>query len=158
MNAKMPELKRAFEAAGFGNVRTLLSSGNVVFDARERSAAAVEKKAEAAMTKELGRSFYTIVRAQDALRELLAGNPFKGISLPSGAKRVITFVREPHGQEISFPIKRGDARIVGSNGREIFAYYVPGPEGPVFMALIEKTFGSRVTTRTWETVTKCANG
>ena len=32
MNAKMPELKRCFEDAGFGNVKTLLSSGNVVFD------------------------------------------------------------------------------------------------------------------------------
>ena len=32
MNAKMPELKRCFEDAGFGNVRTLLSSGNVAFD------------------------------------------------------------------------------------------------------------------------------
>ena len=37
MNAKMPELKRAFEAAGFGDVKTLLSSGNVVFDAPKAS-------------------------------------------------------------------------------------------------------------------------
>ncbi|MDE2325144.1 MAG: DUF1697 domain-containing protein, partial [Betaproteobacteria bacterium] len=29
MNARMPELKACFEAAGFGAVRTLLSSGNV---------------------------------------------------------------------------------------------------------------------------------
>lgn len=31
MNAKMPELKKAFEAAGFLEVKTVLSSGNVVF-------------------------------------------------------------------------------------------------------------------------------
>jgi uncharacterized protein (DUF1697 family) len=29
MNAKMPELKKCFEDAGFSEVRTLLSSGNV---------------------------------------------------------------------------------------------------------------------------------
>ena len=34
MNAKMPELKKAFEAAGFADVKTVLSSGNVVFSAR----------------------------------------------------------------------------------------------------------------------------
>jgi len=33
MNCKMPELKRCFEAAGFADVRTLLSSGNVAFSA-----------------------------------------------------------------------------------------------------------------------------
>ena len=50
----------------------------------------------------------------------------------------------------------GGARILGINGREIFTAYVPSPRGPVFMALIEKTFGKDVTTRTWDTVKKCA--
>jgi hypothetical protein len=40
--------------------------------------------------------------------------------------------------------------------REIFTAYVPGPRGPMFMTLIEKTFGKNVTTRTWDTVKKCA--
>src|SRR5690349_4890963 len=31
MNAKMPDLKRAFERAGFTDVKTILGSGNVVF-------------------------------------------------------------------------------------------------------------------------------
>ena len=34
MNARMADLRRSFEAAGFANVVTVLSSGNVVFDAR----------------------------------------------------------------------------------------------------------------------------
>lgn len=33
MNAKMPELKRALESAGFRNVTTVLASGNAAFDA-----------------------------------------------------------------------------------------------------------------------------
>jgi uncharacterized protein (DUF1697 family) len=39
MNASMPALKACFEAAGFTDVRTLLSSGNVAFDARSASPA-----------------------------------------------------------------------------------------------------------------------
>ena len=31
----MADLRAAFEAEGFGNVRTLLQSGNVVFDSHE---------------------------------------------------------------------------------------------------------------------------
>jgi uncharacterized protein (DUF1697 family) len=37
MNAKMPELKRCFESAGFTDVATVLGSGNVVFDSRAAS-------------------------------------------------------------------------------------------------------------------------
>ena len=48
------------------------------------------------------------------------------------------------------------ARILAALGREVFSSYVPGPRGPVFMTLIEKTFGKDVTTRTWDTVKKVA--
>src|SRR6266511_1638870 len=68
MNAKMPELKKAFEVAGFADVRTVLSSGNVVFSAPAASESAIERKAEAAMQKCLGSAFPTIVRSIDALR------------------------------------------------------------------------------------------
>src|SRR5205814_5296576 len=71
MNAKMPELKRCFESAGFADVKTLLSSGNVVFSARAAAEAALERKAEAAMAKRIGRAFYTIVRPTTVLRRML---------------------------------------------------------------------------------------
>lgn len=48
------------------------------------------------------------------------------------------------------------ARMLAMRGREIFTAYVSGSRGPVFVALIEKTFGKNVTTRTWETVRKCS--
>lgn len=98
MNAKMAELKRCFEGVGLTDVKTVLSSGNVVFDARAKSETALTREVEAAMAKQLGRTFYMIVRPASVLR----------------------------------------------------------PRGPVFMTLIEKTFGANVTTRTWDTVKKCA--
>ena len=61
-NAKMSELRRAFELAGFGEVQTVLASGNVVFSARPAPEAALQRRAEAAMKKHLDRSFLTIVR------------------------------------------------------------------------------------------------
>ena len=67
MNLKMPELKRCFESAEFTEVKTLLSSGNVVFKAKG-IASAVERRAEEAMSKDLGRKFYTIVRSVSDLR------------------------------------------------------------------------------------------
>ena len=156
MNAKMPELKRAFEEAGFGEVRTVLGSGNVVFSAREASDSALERKAEAAMQKHLGRTFLTIIRSVDELQELLASDPFAKYRLPPAAKRIVTFLRQaPARVPAALPAQDG-ARILHLRGREAFTTYVSTPKGPVFMSLIEKTFGQDVTTRTWHTVKKVA--
>ena len=156
MNAKMPQLKKCFEAAGFTNVKTVLASGNVVFDSRATSDAAVERKAEAAMQEHLGRTFYTIVRRVDALNELLEADLYAKFELPAGAKRVVTFLREPPTAKLKLPLEFDGARILAVQGREIFTAYVPQANNPVFMTLIEKTFGKDITTRTWDTVRKCA--
>ena len=88
-NAKMPALKAAFESAGFEDVKTILGSGNVVFSARSATDASLQRKAEAAMERELGRSFLAIVRPIDVLRELLADDPFARFDVAPGAKRVV---------------------------------------------------------------------
>src|SRR5258706_10083266 len=156
MNAKMPQLKACFEAAGFTNVKTLLSSGNVVFDSRSTSESAVERKAEAAMQEHLGRTFYTIVRRVDTLQKLLDADPFAKFDLPAKAKRIVTFMREPSAARLKFPVEFEEARILAMKDGEIFTAYVPHAGNPAFMVLIEKTFGKDITTRTWDTVRKCA--
>lgn len=155
-NAKMPELKKAFEAAGFSDVKTVLSSGNVVFSARSVPEASIQRRAEAAMEERLGHRFLTIVRPVDALREMLADDPYKAFRLAAGSKRIVTFLREKPKAKLELPIEMDGARILLMKGSEIFSAYEPSPKGPVFMTLIEKTFGKDVTTRTWETVTKVA--
>jgi len=156
MNATMTELRRTFEAAGFTGVKTVLSSGNVVFDARAASPASLEKRAEAAMAREMGRRFLTLVRPIDELRALIASDPFRAFRLDAGSKRVVTFLRRPADPGLELPVELDGARILSVRGVEVFSAYVPNPRGPVFMALIEKTFGDAVTTRTWDTVGKVA--
>lgn len=155
-NAKMPDLKQAFEAAGFSDVRTILASGNVVFSARAASAGALERRAEAAMERRLGRSFLTIVRSIDALQELLASDPYRRFRLGPKAKRIVTFLRQAPARKIALPREQDGARILAMRESEIFSAYLPTPKGPVFMTLIEKTFGKDQTTRTWDTVAKIA--
>ncbi len=156
MNMKMPALKRCFESAGFSAVRTLLSSGNVVFDARAAATAALQAKAEAAIEQRLGARFLTIVRPVDELKEMIERDPYRRFRLAPGAKRVVTFLREPAGAKPKLPISLHEASILAFDGAHAFSAYLPGPHGPVFMSLIEKVFGRDVTTRTWGTVGKVA--
>ena len=144
MNAKMPDLVRSFEAAGFSDVKTLLSSGNVVFSAPRSSETTLAKRAEAAMQAELGHSFSVIVRSVDDLRAMLESHPFSSFSLARDAKRVVTFLKRPPKSKLATPIEFDAARILCVKGSHVFTAYVPGPRGPVFMTLIEKTFGKDV--------------
>jgi uncharacterized protein (DUF1697 family) len=155
-NAKMPELKRCLEGAGFTEVRTVLSSGNLVFSAREAQETKLEHRIESAMAAQLGRTFHTIVRPAESLKKILAADPYAAFRLPANAKRVVTFLRESHEAALSLPLEKDGASILLMDGREVFTAYVPSPNGPVFMTLIEKTFGTNVTTRTWDTIKKCA--
>jgi uncharacterized protein (DUF1697 family) len=155
-NLRMPELKRVFEASGFTQVTTLLSSGNVVFSASPMEGPALERRIEAALEEHLGRTFPTIIRELGALQALLDADPYQGFSLAPEAKRVVTFLRGPPARAPALPLELDGARILTTRELEVFTAYVPVPRGPVFMTLIEKTFGKEVTTRTWDTVRKVA--
>ena len=156
-NARSADLKHAFEKAGFTNVRTILSSGNVAFNTSLESETIIEQQAEAALQASLERCFYTIVRNSAALKELLAQDPYASFTnFPPQAKRVVSFLRTPCASNVPLPLVHHDAYVLGQIGREVFTVYEPHPKGPIFMQLIEKAFGTNVTTRTWETVRKCS--
>ena len=156
MNLAMADLKRCLEKAGLTGVRTLLSSGNAAFDSPGAPAPAIERRIEAALTRELGRSFHTIVRSTAELQALIAADPYAAFGLPADAKRVVTFARELPKPKRPLPVERDGARILKADRREAFSAYVRSANGPVFMDLIEELFGKDVTTRTWDTVRKCA--
>lgn len=155
-NAKMADLRRAFEAAGFADVRTVISSGNVVFTTAG-SEAAIARQAEAAMERVLGRVFPAFVRSVATLQRLLDADPYAPFGLPADAKRVVTFLRSAPRPPLSLPIVHESMRILAATGREVFSAYTPHPKAPEFMMVIEKTLGKDVTTRTWATVQKCVN-
>ena len=156
MNLKMADLRTCVESAGFSDPKTVRSSGNVAFTADASTEHALALALEAAMTRELGRSFLTVIYHAKHLRELVKSNPYSNFQLPPNVKRIVTFLREPSRSEPSLPVARDGAHILLMKGAEVFCAYVPNPKGPRFMALIEQTFGTSLTTRTWETVEKCA--
>ena len=156
MNCKMDALTRAFTAAGFSDVATVLSSGNVVFTTSSQSTSEIGAMADKAMAEHLGRTFETTYRTIDELQGLLDRDPLAGFDVPEGSKRVVSFLYEPVDPALAetLPVTVDDATIWQAAGTEALVSYLPRPGDPAFMRLIEKTFGKNVTTRTWDTVTK----
>jgi uncharacterized protein (DUF1697 family) len=93
------------------------------------------------------------VRTIDELAAMLASDPWQRLPVAPGAKRVVTFLRTP-ARAVELPPEVDGAHILAVAGAEVFTAYVPSLRGPVFMTLLEKTFGKDITTRTWETVEK----
>ncbi len=153
-NARMPDLVKAFESAGFADVATVLASGNVVFSAARAPEDDLARKAEEAMRRRLGRAFATLVLPVAELDALLATEPYAPFDVAPGAKRIVTFLREAPKAKPRLPVEQDGARILVLDGRTAFSAYLPTPKGPVFMVLLEKTLGRDITTRTWDTLRK----
>lgn len=155
-NAKMADLRQCLEAAGYVDVRTVLASGNVAFSTRSSPVETLEGRLATEIERGLGRAFSLTVRSTDYLTQLLASDPFGGFTIPPEAKRIVTFLRNPDGLVSRLPIEQDGVSILKRVGTEVYTTYLPNPKGPVFMTLLERTFGKDITTRTLETVRKCA--
>lgn len=155
MNVRMADLRKCVEALGFMDVRTVLSSGNVVFTGTSRAVSTLAGILEAGMAEHLPRSFPVMVRRVDKLAAMIVQDPYSGFRVRANEKRVVTFLGAPHAGELSLPIRLEGGRILAIEGTEVFSVCEPGRRGSGLLRVVEKTFGKRVTTRTLDTVRKC---
>ena len=81
------ELVALAEGLGFTRPRTLLATGNLIFEAAAADARAVEAALEPAFAARLGRPVDIIVRAGDRWPALIGGNPFPGAAERSPSVR-----------------------------------------------------------------------
>jgi uncharacterized protein (DUF1697 family) len=152
---KMGELRKVFESLGFWNVKTVLASGNVLFEAPCENTAALSKQITGKLKDLLGREITVIVRSVEELRGLEASKPFKGIDLTTGARPIVTFVTDDlRDRAFSVPLPHEGFRILIISDGAIcsVSYDQYGTGTAQSMSIIEKTFGHNVTTRTWDTI------
>ncbi len=146
---RMADLKSACESAGLANVRTLLQSGNVVFDCKRGDPASIIEKAIAAMDVRV------IARTADELRDVVARNPFGADRDP--ARTIVVFLEKVPSKEALAALaaaNKGPEELHAS-GRELFVYYPDGMGKSKFTnVVIEKKLGMAGTARNWNTVMK----
>jgi uncharacterized protein (DUF1697 family) len=73
----MADLRALMEGLGFAGVRTLLNSGNAVFDAKAGSAASHARKLRAAILGKIGVDCEVIVKTADDLAAAIAEHPLR---------------------------------------------------------------------------------
>jgi len=153
----MADLRDLLTKLGFTEVRSLLQSGNLIFQGQRKTTAQLERLLEAETEKRLGLKTDFFVRTPAEWESLIAQNPFRKEAERDPGHLVVLFLKNvPDAGNV-------DALRAAISGREVIQAkgnhaYVVYPDGQgrsrLTNALIEKKLGTRATARNWNTVLK----
>jgi uncharacterized protein (DUF1697 family) len=148
-----PSLVAGLEALGLKNVKSVISSGNVVFES-DLAAGKLETIIEATWPKKLGFTATTVVRSQAQLRKLLNANLFKD-KHSAGTYQLITFFKRPTKPGFNLPYQPPNKpyKLVGYVDNALFSVTdTTGQKAPNIMTWLEQQYGKDITSRTPLTV------
>ena len=143
---KMDELRALFESLGCTHVRTILQSGNVIFDAKSKPRD---------LESHLGTQ--VVLRTQEEIRKVIAANPFPSEAESDPARLHVVFLSAPLPSDeplrkVALPEEKFVVR-----GKEIYIYFAHGAgRSKLAESLTEKKLGVICTARNWNTVRKLA--
>jgi len=158
-NKKVPmtELKNIMEKIGFSNVRTILATGNVIFDSPKKNTIAIKEIIEKKLHEIFGFEIKTLVYSMLDIIKLFATDPFKGIQVTKETRLYVTFLSHKPKSIFKTSHLSPDKLfgILKVTDIAIFSVLLTKDARSVdTMNFIDKEFGKDVTTRNWNTITK----
>ncbi len=151
----MPALRDALTAAGFGDVRTHLQSGNVVLSSSAK-ADEVVRRAKRLVAAEFDLDIAVVVRTRAQLAKVVELNPLKSVAT-NPTRYQVSFLDAKPGREV---IRRVEEAAVPPEqvvaiGREIYAWHPDSiARSRLWTLLAGQRLGVTATARNWTTVTK----
>lgn len=144
----MADLKAMCGELGFSDPRTLLASGNVVFDTN-LSAVEAKRALEERLAVYAGKPVGVMIRTPDEMAAILSANPF-----PDAApdKLHVIFLDDPPPADALEAMRGRTDEAVALGIRELYVHY-PSGSGRSKLVIPAAKNG---TARNWSTVTKLA--
>jgi uncharacterized protein (DUF1697 family) len=152
----MVDLAKMFVAAGCGEVRTYIQSGNVIFCAERELAEFVAEAIAKQIAKKFKIQVPVVVRSEKELEEIVANNPFIKPGAAGDNLHVMFLADLPERERVAgLDVKRSSPDEFIVRGREIFLKL---PNGAGRSKLTNAYFDSKLktvsTSRNWRTVLK----
>ncbi|QND64515.1 DUF1697 domain-containing protein [Mesorhizobium loti] len=154
----MADLKAMAEQLGLKNPRTLVATGNLVFEARATDIADLEQRLEATFEKTFGRHVDIIVRGAEDWLKLAAGNPFPAESAEAGDQVAVRVMRAPAPMEAVTRLQAyadKDEKVTSVGGDIWVVFSRARPSSRLLAAMNHKRMGTG-TSRNWNTVRRLA--
>ncbi|HAM26548.1 MAG TPA: hypothetical protein DCP11_07525 [Microbacteriaceae bacterium] len=149
----MSDLAAVFADLGFGDVATLLRSGNVVFSSHPGLASDAPASIEAAVLAATGVQSSVLVLAAADFAAIAEANPLRAVAT-DGSKSFVTFVSSMP-ESLELPDEAGLApEILVAGERAIYQWMPNGSQKTRVPQSFWKQFDGTLTARNWNTVTK----
>jgi uncharacterized protein (DUF1697 family) len=150
---RMEVLRKTFEALGFENVKTILASGNVIFETDTLDEKALEDGIEEVLHGVIGFGSTVIIRSIENIQHLAASHPFGGSTPNPNNKFYVTFLQGKPETKLTFPVTGKGYTIVGIFDGAIYSVVdLSRAKTPDLMQVLDKEFGKGNTTRSWNTI------
>lgn len=152
----MTDLRNFLTALGMENVRSLLQSGNLVFESKVRTGSELERFLESEALDRMSLEADFIVRTPEEWKTIIRQNPFRKEAEKDPGHLVVMFLKaEPDVADIV--ALQGDIRgreVVRAKGKQAYIYFPDGQgRSKLTHTVLEKRLG-RGTGRNWNTVLK----
>jgi len=155
----MSDLRDLLTQLGFDGARSLLQSGNLIFQCDAQRSSGLESLLEIEAEKRLGLHADFLIRNAKEWREVVARNPFRKEAKRDPSHLVVMFLKAAANAK---DVKAVEAAITGpeiirADGRQVYIVYPDGiGKSRLTNVLLEKKLGVRGTSRNWNTVLKIA--
>jgi uncharacterized protein (DUF1697 family) len=150
---KMSELEAVLRGPGFGELKTYLQSGNLIFRAPKPSAK-LSETIEAKIQSAFGFSVTVISRTAEEIGKAIQSNPFLKQDGVDPSYLHVTFLESvPTAAVEKLDRLRGEPDQFRHRGREVYLCCCQGyGRTKLSNQAIEKALAVRATTRNWKTV------
>jgi uncharacterized protein (DUF1697 family) len=152
----MGDLRDLFTQLGFVEPRSLLQSGNLVFQSHARTGAQLERLLEAEAETRLALQTDFFVRSAQEWQAVVAHNPFREEAERDPGHLVVMFLKDAPGVRDVRALQAAiTGQIVRAEGRQAYIVYPAGiGRSRLTNSLIERKLGTRGTGRNWNTVVR----
>jgi uncharacterized protein (DUF1697 family) len=151
----MADFRAMARKLGLETPRTLIATGNLIFEAKGTTVRQLEARLESAFEQTFGRRVDIIVRNAAAWRKLVAGNPFAEESRIDGSRVVARVARRPIGPRVVLALERyqtNGERVRVVNG-DLWIHFAREPnQSRIFNALTPVRLNGAGTLRNWNTI------
>ena len=151
----MADLRALLTDLGYGDVRTLLNSGNVVFTRRGAGVGDAAARIERAMTTRLGVSARVTVLTAAELKAAVAKNPLREVA-DNPSRLLVAVLREPADRTRLAALRRQDwtPDKLAVGARVAYLWCAEGILASRLADAVGRALGDAVTSRNWATMTK----
>ena len=159
LTLKMADLRKLFERLGFTNVRTVLATGNVIFDVSQSNRLDIASQIERAIASAYGYETVAILYTKNELSDLLEADPFHSIAPSTKSSAQVSFTQGGSGRlpfDTPYDVPQKGYKVVGMIDDAVCSVIdLSGAKRPDLLAVLDRAFNKKVTTRNWKTIERC---